>query len=1127
MSKHAMSDLLGLQGPHAIMKRVRDSTEGHGGGGEFLTVISTGSDQATAFLYVHYFFAFVGTGNHTSSGSSNVTEWLATGADLGNFFGRDREEHQEHTRPQGYSRYYSTLWDRQGISRDLDSSVDFQSYASLAAAWTTPSNTAGVIALPNSARIKASSPKVASDAARQGRQSHRDDSTGDGSTTSQERPIPTDGTLSERTQVVKKQLEELRESNFLSKCKNLLGVPVFGTHLPQHSDPQVHESFEGESTSSKLQVRIGKGADSDGSSQESYSPLARTGSNKDKIESTRETEAAIETGYGSFPVEVARGASLETIQTSNESEHGQIERPQSQTGRTEPKLGGHVYRYAHYDEFGSDESTADEVVLQRPQSGVEDYKADEFHARDYYASLNDCPADDHNEGKGVPDVDGRIENSGGVKIINQSQTSSGTDDLGTQFNDMSQASDKNHRKRSTTVSVPSSFFASASSQTTGEGYRGESQERFSSVSTECVRNVLESSSSEGVEKVSDERGCFNPMSAHTTGRTLHHGRKSIEKASFPDSDQENKVCSAGEKPPTAELTAENGIDTAIHTRALSVLGESRNFENEKERVKERIADIPTEISKASRDCEICADEPGNETRSANGGTIGIQTERESLILSKTKIRNKQEQARLDRSTQTSSMQPIPQGHNRVQLNDTKNQQSGTDWPSGVIPKELFDRFGLEGITNRATRIVPDQFHLHLHFAEKESSADTIVETGTEQRDYEVARNDKPPSGPSSQASIQHYPKSLPPEEEIQPRTLKEPCHRVQPGRPSISDSDGGIEGDENGEASWDALRSLCRTMGDTVQVACQKLSESEPTTDKDQSVHGNPHDNEHDAYRDESIRTETPRQSFLSQDYRPAQHARDHSNQFLRNEAPEVQKRYQREGLQDQQKDYEGYCKEPHHVRQRERSHFKRHHKDYNEKSRRNTSLGGSRSRNFRDRAYFVEDHARQNHNAFSTAAMERFAPNQRGMSVYASRDAAQSPYPQYMPSEQHFQPVDEHYGYPEAFVSDLNSLPHIFTPAVVDRSVHEADERWRVHQEHLMNRLRQVNIGSSGDIPRRGKSRHAASRNGSKGDPRAEGRMREEKRQSGSGKPGSSALKQVARDMEMLSHRLQNGSRK
>ncbi|GAB5407583.1 MAG: hypothetical protein Aurels2KO_58140 [Aureliella sp.] len=38
----------------------------------------------------------------------------------------------------------------------------------------------------------------------------------------------------------------------------------------------------------------------------------------------------------------------------------------------------HIYRYAHYDEFGSDASRGDESSMQWLESGDEGYKTDEF-----------------------------------------------------------------------------------------------------------------------------------------------------------------------------------------------------------------------------------------------------------------------------------------------------------------------------------------------------------------------------------------------------------------------------------------------------------------------------------------------------------------------------------------------------------------------------------------------------------------------------------------------------------------------------------------------------------------------------------------------------------------------------
>ncbi|GMH41253.1 hypothetical protein BSKO_09163 [Bryopsis sp. KO-2023] len=1126
MSRQTISDLLGLQGPHAVMQRVRESTERYGGGVELLKAklnccdyrqkVSTSGlvDWTTLCLSVHCSLAFAATAgsNTTSDSSMKVSEWLARGSDLGSFFGRDRREYPNHTRPPGYSRHYCAMWDRQGPS-----SVDYQPYANLGAAWNTSSSAARARALLQGATGKPPSPRAAREEPSLGRQSPQGDSSGGSSkpTKTQKIPAPSNGALLEQTKVVKKQLEELRESHFLSKCRNLLGVSDFSAQPPHPTQPQVEESSGEGSASSERHVHIAQGVELDGaSSRECDSDSARTGSVRygDKPESMDEYEASVGSDHCSLPrnIEVAVAASLETTHTGDVSEHGQKEWPQHEasdlTGPlrpAEPKVVRHIYRYAHYDEFGSDASRGDESSMQWLESGDEGYKTDEFDEKGYYSSFDDGPSDDQNKGKGVPttpNVEGRMGNSCGAKEFYKSQTST-DNDLRAQFNrENCWASDGGHRRRFTAIPVPSAFSASRSAQTKLGGHLGESQENVNSVTAGGNRNVLGSTSSEGCKKASDTRECLKSISIDSSGEIGPDKRKSQEEASLPVSDQENKAFSDGVKLQATEaIQKDSDRYTTTHpsVRVLSVLSDSRNLENEKEVVKARTAEIQVEIRESLRGSQTSTDKPRKETEIANACTVGIQTERESLILRKTETASKHE--RLDTSTQTSSKEPIPQAPKEKLLDgpefDLKDQQSGAEWLSEIIPKELLDRFALEGIKSTTTNVVPDQFHLHLHFAEKETLRDAKVET--KNRGAEVERDAKQPL----QTSIQNFHQ----EEDRQPSILKESSSGVPPAWPPNPDSDGGGEQVESGEASWDVLRSLCKTMGETVQEACQKMSESEPTTDTDQS-------------------TETPRRPIMSHEFHPgrAQDDRNQSSRYMRTEAPGLQDSYQRDGYYNRVDSHEGFHNEAHYIRERERSQLKHQQNGYNGKSRRNMSHRDSRSRDFHDSTNFVEEFDRRCHNGFSGQAMERFASSQRGMNVYPPRGAEESRYPRYMPYEQHFQPADHHGQYPESFESDLNSLPSIFSPAVVDRSVHEVEERWRVHQEHLMNKIRQANSGSSGQPSRSGRSRYAASRNGTI--PR---RIHEENGQSGRERSSSSELQRVARDMAMLASRLQNGSRK
>ncbi|GMH41217.1 hypothetical protein BSKO_09127 [Bryopsis sp. KO-2023] len=1120
MSRQTISDLLGLQGPHAVMQRVRESTERYGGGVELLTAklnccdyrqkVSTSGlvDWTTLCPDVHCSLAFAATAgsNTTSDASIKVSEWLGTGSDLGSFFGRE----QERTRPAGYSRFYCALWDRPS----QDSSVDYQPYPNLGAAWNTSSSAARARALLQGANGKPTSPRANEPSER--RQLPQGHSSGE-SSRSPKGPTTSNGALLEQTKVVKKQLEELRESNFLSKCRNLLGVSDFSAQPPHHTQPQVQKSCGEGSVSSKRHVHIAKGVELDGASRECDSGSARTGSVQcgDKPESMDEYEASDGSDHCSLPrnVEVALAASLATTHTGDVSEDGQEEWPQRQVSDlteplrpAEPQVVRHIYRYAHYDEFGSDESRGDESSMQWLESGDEDFKTDEFDEKGYYSSFDDGPSDDQNEGKEVPsnpNLDGSMGNSCGAKEVYKSQTSN-DNDLRTQFNrENCWASDGGQRKKFTAIPVPSTFSASRSTQPKLGGHLGESQENVNSVTAGGNRNVLESSSSEGCKKASNKRECLKSMSIDSSGEIKPHGRISHEESSLPVSDQENKAFSDGEKPQATEAIQKDS-DTTTHpsVRALSVLRDSRDLENEKEVVKARTAEIQAEIKESLTGSQTSTDKPREETEITNACTVGIQTG-ESLIFRKTETAKKQEKVRLDTSTQTSSKEPIPQAPPKEKLLDgtefdLKDQQPGAEWLSEIIPKELLDRFALGGIKSTTTKVVPDQFHLHLHFAEKETLLrDAKVETKAENRGAEVARDVKQPL----QTSIQNFHQ----EEDRQPSILKESSSGVAHAWPPNPDSDGGGERVENGEASWDVLRSLCKTMGETVQEACQKMSESEPTTDTDQS-------------------TETPRRPIMSHGFRPrrAQDDYNQSSRYVRTEAPGFQDSYQRDGYYNRVDSHEGFHNEAHYIRERERSQLKRQQNGHNGKSRRNMSPRDSRSRDFHDSTHFVEEFDRRYHNGFSGATMERFASNQRGMNVYPPRGAEQSRYPRHTAWEQHFQPADHHGQYTESFESDLNSLPSIFSPAVVDRSVHEVEERWRVHQEHLMNKIRHANSGSSGQPSRSGRSRYAASRNG-----KIPRRIHEENRQSGRKRSSSSELQQVARDMAMLASRLQNGSRK
>ncbi|GMH36618.1 hypothetical protein BSKO_04491 [Bryopsis sp. KO-2023] len=774
----------------------------------------------------------------------------------------------------------------------------------------------------------------------------------------------------------------------------------------------------------------------------------------------------------------------------------------------DPKPVRHIYRYEEYDEWGSNDSMAEGMDMQWLDNVDGDPKfVRRIDALDYYLRMD-------GEDSSTTDVDGHLGISSGGKL-HESQTSVGMD-LREQFaGENCQGSAGNHNRRSSIVPVPSAFFAS-NTQKEGGGEYDELPLENSLGSMQSNNNMLALRIIE--EVVKDEGGSFDSTLMDTDDKKSHSGIKSSERVSVIDSDQQ-VYADDGYKP---SLHGENiKMDSKITIQtSVTTSSESRNHKNRKKTVKQRTGEAQTSLRFSQTSAGI--------PRKTNTRTIDIQTERESLILGN--IVDKQENITLDTSRKTSSA-GIPLKSPKAKKVDTKNQQAGTGWLSELVPKELLERFGLEKITKGTAR-TPDQFHMHLHFKEKKPAPHQAgIEKMAEQRDKSVTQGGKR----AVQASIQHFQESSA-TEEMRSRISTESYHEFEP---PVQEPDGGVEGNGNGEASWDALRSLCKTMGETVQEACQKLSESEPTTDQDQSD-GDLYMHEQEAYEEEeSMYAETPRRSDMSQNYRlgrEAEYDQHQSNRSRRTEAPSFQASYQRDGYYNDVDHRGGYSKEAHHIREREhlrncnyhireREQSNIHHqKGYSGRSNWNMSPRDSRPRYFQEEVQFVDREEHGYNNGFSVGAMRHYASDQRTIHEHAPRRYSQVHPPQYQPRNHHFQPANHRDFYEESFASDLNSLPSIFSPAVIDRSVDEAEERWRIHQENLMNKLRKANSVSSGGPSRSGRPTRPESNR--RENPQGKGRMHEERRQSRSTISSSSTIQQVARDMEMLSCRLQRGSR-
>ncbi|GMH36624.1 hypothetical protein BSKO_04497 [Bryopsis sp. KO-2023] len=907
--------------------------------------------------------------------------------------------------------------------------------------------------------------------------------------TSELQPIPTNTTLLQQTKEVKKQLEELRESNFLSKCRNLLGVSDFSARIMNQGVQETETNGE-----SRLD-----------------STLTKSGSlgQRGKIESSDESDDSVESLLAGS--EAKRLSDSLKLHTMDEFKPEQVERldaeipaPGESPARADPKPVRHIYRYAEYDEWGSNDSVAEDTDMQWLNNVDGDPKfVRRIDGLEYYLRMD-------GEDSSRTDVDGHSGISSGGKL-HESQTSVEMD-LREQFaGENCQGSAGNHNRRSSTVSVPSAFFAS----NTQREDRDELLEN-SLGSIQSNDNMLGLRINEEVVKY--EGGSFDSTSMDTAAKKSHSGIKSSERVSVTDLDQQAEVCADGYKPSLHEENIKMDSKITIQT-SVTTSSESRNHKNRKKTVKQRTAEAQTSLRFSQTSAGI--------PRKTNTRTIDIQTERESLILGKTNIVDKQENITFDTSRKTSSA-GIPLKTPKAKKVDTKNQQAGTGWLSELVPKEILERFGLEKITKGTAR-TPDQFHVHLHFKEKKTAPHQAgIEKMAEQRDNAVAQGGKR----AVQASIQHFQESSA-TEEMRSLISTESYREFEP---PVQEPDGGGEGNGNGDASWDALRSLCKTMGETVQEACQKISESEPTTDQDQSD-GDLYMHEQEAYEEEeSMYAETPRRSDMSQNYRlrrEAEYDQHQSNRSRRTEAPSFQASYQRDGYYNDVDHRGGYPRETHHIREREhlsscnyhireREQSNIHHqKGYSGRSKWNMSPRDARPRYFQEEVQFVDREEHRYNNGFSVGAMRHYASDQRTMHEHAPRRYSQVHPPQYQPRNQHANHRDF---YEESFASDLNSLPSIFSPAVIDRSVDEAEERWRIHQENLMNKLRKANSVSSGGPSRSGRPTRPESNR--RENPQGKGRMHEERRQSRSTISSSSTIQQVARDMEMLSCRLQRGSR-
>ncbi|GMH36685.1 hypothetical protein BSKO_04558 [Bryopsis sp. KO-2023] len=624
------------------------------------------------------------------------------------------------------------------------------------------------------------------------------------------RPMPTN-TLTQQTKVVKKQLEELRESNFLSKCRNLLGVSDFSAHAPHNTEPQ-SENSEAGSASSMIMNQTAQETETDGEARFD-STLTKSDSlgHRDKIESSDESEDSVESLLAGS--EAKRLSDSLKPHIKDESKPEQVERmdaeipaPDRSLAPADPEPVRHIDRYAEYDEWGSNDSMAEDTDMQWLENVDGDPKfARRIDALQYYLRMD-------GEDSSTTDVDGHSGISSGGEL-HESQTSVEMD-LREQFaGENCQGSAGNHNRRSSTVSVPSAFFAS-NTQKEGGGDHDEPQEN-SLGSIQSNKKMLGLSINE--ELVKDEGGSFDSTSMDTAGKKSHSGTKSSERVSLTDSDQQAEVCADGYKASLREENVKKNSKNTIQT-SVTTSSELRDSRNQKNRKK-------TKVQTSLRLSQTSAGIP----RTTNTRTIEIQTERGSLIPRKTNIADKQENVRLDTPRKTSSA-GIPLKSPKEEKLDTKNQQSGTGWLSELVPKELLERFGLEKITKGTAR-TPDQFHVHLHFNEKKPAPyQSGIENMAEQRDTEVAQGGKR----AMQASIQHFQDSLK-AEQMRSRISTESYREFEPDHPPVQEPGGGGEGNQNGDASWDALRSLCKTMGETVQEACQKISESEPTTDQDKS----------------------------------------------------------------------------------------------------------------------------------------------------------------------------------------------------------------------------------------------------------------------------------------------------
>lgn len=144
----------------------------------------------------------------------------------------------------------------------------------------------------------------------------------------------------------------------------------------------------------------------------------------------------------------------------------------------------------------------------------------------------------------------------------------------------------------------------------------------------------------------------------------------------------------------------------------------------------------------------------------------------------------------------------------------QEQEVEKDWLPQLVPQALLQSFGINGLVQGTATKLPDQFHLHLHFPHKDvlslSSGKEVVTSR---------------QAISSTALVPQQGQMRTTEAGGVDRSLSQFIADTQCAEETKSAFD-------DGDSSWAALRVLCKTMDETVQVACQKLSEGDPEQDR-------------------------------------------------------------------------------------------------------------------------------------------------------------------------------------------------------------------------------------------------------------------------------------------------------